>query len=136
MNYRDESQRCAAILTLLTVAGAEDHWTLRGPTPEARRRHAESGGLATDERIILAAAWGLWDGSGRLRFADFHRLCRTCFEAISSLLEADGSPDAIDRWIGAHTHPDCRCAQKRPAGTLRETMRVASWRDSGSWPGF
>jgi hypothetical protein len=136
MNYRDERQRSAAIVTLLTVAGVEDLWTLRGPSLEARRRREEPGGLATDERIMIAAAWGLWDGTGRLRFADFHRLCKRCFEAISSLLESDGGPEAVDHWIGQHTRPECRCTQKHPAGGHRETVRVASWRESGSWPGF
>lgn len=136
MNYRDERQRSAAIVTLLTVAGAESLWTLRGPTIEARRRRDEPGGLATDERIMIAAAWGLWDGTGRVRFADFHRLCVPCFEAISSLLEADGGPDAVERWIGQHTRPECRCAQKHAGGAHREAPRIASWRESGSWPGF
>lgn len=132
MKFRDDHQRCAAIVTLLTVAGTGEIWTLRGPALEARRRRGVEGGLATDDRVLLSIAWSIWDGSVRVRFTDLHRLCARCFEAATTLLESEG-PAAVDRWIGDHTRPEHRCLQRVPSQPRAETLRVASWRSHGSW---
>ena len=114
-------------MTLMTVAGGEDLWTLRGPTNEALRR-MEPGGLATDERIVLAAALRLWNEGGRVSVADLHRLCPRCFDALSRLVELD-SPEAVDGWIGQFTQRSARCLQRAGSVELEgKTRRIASWR--------
>lgn len=71
-HWRNEGERARACRTLLETVRKGDLWTSRGPTDEAERLRDAVGGsyLTRYERVVLLAAFALWDGSGGLTLAE------------------------------------------------------------------
>jgi hypothetical protein len=104
MLWLDDMTRARAIRCLLATAGIGDLWSIYGPTPRARAEKLRGGtGLSQEQRILLSAAWALWDGSGTLRMLALMPLAPGRLEAVISLLGAlSRGPAAVDAWISAH----------------------------------
>jgi hypothetical protein len=107
--FRDDAQACRALGALLaTLPALRTFWTSSGPTPQALALlEADGGPLSSGERVLLLAAFALWNGSGRLTFADIlARLDGPPLEALCSLVVAmKRRPSDVDAWIAAHAPP-------------------------------
>jgi hypothetical protein len=79
-------------------------WMASGPTPQALAFvRAGGGSLAGDERILLLAAFALWNGQGGIPLVEVvEQLDRRPAERLCSLVVAiKRGAKAIDEWIGA-----------------------------------
>jgi len=77
-------------------------WTDGGPTETAiALMEANGGPLSSGERIVLLAAWAVWNGHDGARFADVvYRLDGRNLVALGTLLIAVASSGAaIDTWL-------------------------------------
>jgi len=101
----DDGQRCRAIEALLGVAGMGHLWSSLGPTRAARRLR-EADELPVDERVMLSAAWALWDGSGAIHVSTIDLLDERSAAALSELVIALGrGPVAVDAWLARYAEP-------------------------------
>jgi hypothetical protein len=102
VGFRDETHACSAIRALLGSVGLEGLWTLSGPTREADLLRNEKGAaLPTPQRILLLAAFDLWNGQGGVAFVEVaqglpSRPARTLLTLTAA---ASLSPTAVDRWL-------------------------------------
>jgi hypothetical protein len=91
-----------ACRVLCKRVGLAHLWTDNGPSAEARRlRDADGGPLSSGERVIVLAAWAVWNGEGGLLFGDVvERLYGPHIEALCSLLVAHAAGDeALRGWV-------------------------------------
>jgi hypothetical protein len=88
------------------MAGIEGAWTHDGPSESARDLRTNYGhALTPAQRVLLSAAWGLWDGSESIRIACLWRESPAWCEALTALVIAQGQGTAsLDRWIDKHQH--------------------------------
>ena len=100
--FRNDRQACEALQMLLGTVRLEHLWTKDGPTRAALRyRDANGGPLSSGERIILLAAFDLWNQSGGLKLAEVPGSLDTGrARTLLSLLSAitNGS-DAVEQWL-------------------------------------
>lgn len=90
---------CRALCADVGLGGL---WTDDGPTDRAMElRDAGGGPLSTGERIMVLAAWDVWNSDGNVRLSDVvHRLDDHRLATIASLLLAVmGGSNAIDAWL-------------------------------------
>jgi hypothetical protein len=101
--FRDDRQLARACRALLASVRLARLWTTDGPTPEALALLEANGGpLSSGERIMVLAAFALWNGSGELRLAEVvATLDRERMAALCSLLIASRE-DAVDAWLARH----------------------------------
>lgn len=101
MVFRDDRQRAAVCRAVCAQAGLK-LWAKDGPTERAKELLAQDGGpMSTGERVMFLAAFALWNGHGKVLFADVcDRLDRPNLECLGSLLVALGrGVDAVDAWL-------------------------------------
>jgi hypothetical protein len=107
VGFRDDRQGAAACRVLLDrIPGTRGLWTDSGPTPGAVELMKNDGGpLSSGERVMLLAAFALWNGDGQLSVDDLLRLDGENLQAVGSLLVAMGTPmqplDAYGVPVGA-----------------------------------
>jgi hypothetical protein len=103
--FRDEFQASRALRALLQSSpGTADMWMATGPTTQALAFVRAGGGpLAGGERILLLAAFALWNGQGGIALAEVvEKLDLRPAERLCSLVVAiKRGAQAIDDWIGA-----------------------------------
>lgn len=102
--FRSDEQLARTCRALCSLAGLGSLWTLEGPSPRAMALlEADGGPLSSGERVVVLAAWNIWNGSGNVSLSDVvHRLDDRCLAALGSLLVAiAGGGSAIDRWLAA-----------------------------------
>lgn len=69
--WKSEKARCAAIRKMLSGSSVQRLWTDSGPTGEAIDLLAADGGpLSSGERVLLLAAFDLWNGMGKCRLSE------------------------------------------------------------------
>lgn len=96
--FRSREQAARVCRTLLGRVGLEKHWSLAGPSPEARL--APPNGANSDERRLLEACWTLWEGTSTLSLDQLLCLGPDHLEALGELVAALArGPDAIDGWV-------------------------------------
>ena len=104
--FRDDQQLARACRALLATARLERLWGDEGPTPHPSELLATNGGaLSSGERVMLLAAWALWNGSGGVTLAEMlERLDVDTAEALCFLILASKyGGDAVDDWIAEHS---------------------------------
>jgi hypothetical protein len=103
--FRDRLQAARACRVLLRTLRLERLWTLEAPTAEAVDLLAMNGGpLSSGERVLLLAAFALWNGDGSLKLVEVvQQLDVTPAHALCALISAlkDG-PEAVDAWLKLH----------------------------------
>jgi hypothetical protein len=102
---REARQLSRALMLLLrSVPRLADLWTEQGPTPVALAlRDAKGGSLSSGERILLLAAFDLWDRSGGATVNDLLQLEPGRRQALCSLVIALGhGSDTVDSWLVVH----------------------------------
>jgi hypothetical protein len=116
----DDVLRCRAIEALLGVAGMGDLWTSLGPTRRARACRTDAD-LPEDERVMLSAAWALWDGTGAIRVASIDRLDATWAAALTELVLAFGrGATEVEAWLERYgDRPGARGVPARSAPIRR-----------------
>jgi hypothetical protein len=101
--FRDEFQASRALRALLqTTPGTSGMWMTSGPTPQALAFVRAGGGpLAGGERILLLAAFELWNGRGGISLSEVvEQLELKPAERLCSLVLAiKRGAKAIDDWI-------------------------------------
>lgn len=100
--FRNDRQMCEAIQALLETIRLDHLWTQDGPTHAALKyRDANGGPLSSGERILLLAAFDLWNGSGELKLSEVPGpLDPQKARKLLSLLSAMTSgSDAVDQWL-------------------------------------
>src|SRR6185437_2739583 len=100
--FRNYRQACEVLQTLLESVRLDHLWTSNGPTDAALRyRDANGGPLPSGERIMLLAAFDLWNDTGGLKFAEVPGpLDPQRAQKLLSLLSAmTYGSDAVDRWL-------------------------------------
>src|SRR5947209_16879723 len=111
--FRNDRQACEALQMFLGTVRLEHLWTPDGPTTAALRyRDANGGPLSSGERIILLAAFDLWNQSGGLKLVEaLESLDTKRTHKLLSLLSAitNGS-DAVDQWLSNERHGYARTA--------------------------
>lgn len=89
MDFENEEQRQKACHTLMLVAGRSDLWPQTGPTEAAQELRDQGGGsISPGERVMLLAAFTLWDGDDRVGLSELTRLSPKNLFAVGSLLAA------------------------------------------------
>lgn len=100
--FRNDRQACEAIQALLSTVRLEHLWNPDGPTSAALKYRDSNGGpLSSGERVLLLAAFDLWNSTGGLKFSEVPGpLDPARARKLLSLLSAitNGS-DAVDQWI-------------------------------------
>ena len=100
--FRSEAQQARVCRALCERARLDGMWTEAGPTQAAIALLDVNGGpLSSGERIVLLAAWAVWNSDDGCRFADvLYRLDGPNLRALGTLMlaVADGG-QAIDEWI-------------------------------------
>lgn len=111
MSWRTEQQRGDVARTLLRSLHREDLWTEDGPTAKAvELLEADGGPMSSGERVMLLAAFDVWNGQGHARLDEvMYSLDPERLRLVASLLLAlaEGGA-AIDRWLefqGTIPHP-------------------------------
>jgi hypothetical protein len=102
--FRDDRQRAAVCRTVCAQAGLT-FWTEDGPTERAKQLLKDDGGpMSTGERIMFLAAFALWNGHGKVLFADVaDRLDGPNLECLGTLLVAlSQGAEAVDAWLDRH----------------------------------
>lgn len=124
--FRNDHQKCEALSLLLEPVRLDRLWNQNGPTPEAAQRR-EVGG-SPGERVMVRAAWDLWNGTGGVRLAEMlNTLDSVNFQLLATLLLAvDLGSDWVDLWIlgresGQHVASDQE--------TIRNLLLVTIERD-------
>ncbi len=100
--FRSEAQLARVCRALCERVRLDGMWTDAGPTETAIALMESNGGpLSSGERIVLLAAWAVWNGHDGARFADvIYRLDGRNLVAIGTLLIAVASSGAaIDTWL-------------------------------------
>jgi hypothetical protein len=100
--FRSEAQLARACQALCEGVRLEGMWTDAGPSETAiALMEADGGPLSSGERIVLLAAWAVWNGHDGARFADvIYRLDGRNLVALGTLLVAmAGGGAAIDAWL-------------------------------------
>ncbi len=100
--FRSEGQLARACRALCAQVGLRSLWTSEGPSERAVEiLEANGGPLSSGERIVVLAAWSIWNGSGNATLGDaVHRLDDRNLVALGSLMIAVASgARAIDGWI-------------------------------------
>ncbi len=104
--FRDDNQASRAIATLLfSLPALRTFWTATGPTPAALELLEHDGGpLSSGERVLLLAAFALWNGDRKLALADVvEHLDGEPVETMCSLIVAmKRGAAAVDEWITEH----------------------------------
>jgi hypothetical protein len=116
--FRDTQQIAAALRVLLQPVHLSRLWLDDRPTPEASelRTAADS----ASERVMLCAAWDLWNGSGglsldrMLNVLDANNTLRLCTLIMAAATGAAAVDSWIDRWkrsdefarVLGKTHPE------------------------------
>jgi hypothetical protein len=98
--FRNDKQRATVCEALCAQVGLRDFWTEEGPSAQAKELLKEEGGtMSSGERIMFLTAWAVWNGHGKVLFADvIERLDDTNLEAVGNLLVAFAT-DSIDEWL-------------------------------------
>ena len=100
--FRSEAQLARVCRALCERVRLDGMWTDAGPTETAIALMESNGGpLSSGERIVLLAAWAVWNSHDGARFADvIYRLDGRNLVAIGTLLIAVASSGAaIDTWL-------------------------------------
>ena len=100
--FRSEAQLASVCRALCERVRLDGMWTDGGPTETAiALMEANGGPLSSGERIVLLAAWAVWNGHDGARFADVvYRLDGRNLVALGTLLIAVASSGAaIDTWL-------------------------------------
>lgn len=95
--WRSEQARNEAILKMLsTTPGVLRVWSNRGPSDEAvRLLDADGGYLSSGERLLLKAAFDLWNGRGHCRVDELlDALDEKRLRAVAEALMARDAPMA------------------------------------------
>lgn len=106
MHFRDSAQRAAVCRALCApLAASPPLWDDQGPTGRAEGLLEQDGGpLSAGERVLLLAAWAVWNADRSLALADLHRLSDAHLERLGSLLvAASRNADAVDLWLRRYT---------------------------------
>ena len=107
--FRNERQRSAVAYVLLDSLQLGKLWTVEGPTEAACTLLKKRGGsLSSGERLILLAAFDLWNGDGHADFSELlYRLDDTRLHLLGSFLVAFASGSSgVDRWLAKHLRTD------------------------------
>jgi len=105
--FRDREQAARVCRTLLVRVGLDGHWSLEGPSPEARL--APPNGANSDERRLLEACWTFWERTSTLSLDQLLRLEPAHLEALGELIAALArGADAIDGWLDRAERADGR----------------------------
>jgi hypothetical protein len=102
--FRSEAQLARACRALCERVRLDGMWTDAGPTETAvALMEANGGPLSSGERIVLLAAWAVWNGHDGARLADVvYRLDGRNLHALGTLMLAVAAGGhAIDAWIAA-----------------------------------
>lgn len=94
-----QARVCQALCSQVRLGGM---WTATGPSAEAKQLlEADGGALSGGERIVLLAAWAVWNGDGAIPLGDvISRLDGRALRAVGALLMAIASGEgAIERWL-------------------------------------
>jgi hypothetical protein len=100
--FSSEAQLARVCRALCERVRLDGMWTETGPTDTAiALMEANGGPLSSGERIVLLAAWSVWNGHDGARFADVvYRLDGRNLVALGTLLVAVASGGAaIDAWL-------------------------------------
>lgn len=100
--FRNDRQMCEALQALLESVSLDHLWTLDGPTRAALKyRDANGGPLSSGERILLLAAFDLWNGTGNLKFGEVPGPLdpRRARKLLSLLSAITCGSDAVDQWL-------------------------------------
>ena len=99
--FRNDAQVNAVCRVLLEKLYVKGLWTDEGPT-ETALSHLEQNGapLSRGERVLLLAAFAIWNVNEKLPFADVFKLDDDRLAALASLLLAcSRGSSAVDAWI-------------------------------------
>jgi hypothetical protein len=100
--FRSDAQLARVCRALCADVGLAHLWTDDGPSDEAiGLRDAGGGPLSSGERIMVLAAWDVWNSHGSTNLGDVvHRLDGRRLATIGTLLVAvAGGMHAIDAWL-------------------------------------
>ena len=100
--FRSEAQLARVCQALCADVGLARLWTEDGPSDEAvELRDAGGGPLSSGERIMVLAAWDVWNSHGATNLGDvMHRLDGHRLATLGSLLLAvAGGMYAVDEWL-------------------------------------
>lgn len=99
--FRNDAQVNAVCRVLLEQLYVKGLWTDDGPTETAFSHLEQDGGpLSRGERVLLLAAFAIWNGNEKLPFGDIFHLDDDRLAALASLLMAfSRGSTAIDAWL-------------------------------------
>lgn len=100
--FRSDDQLARVCGALCALVGLGSLWTIEGPSPRAIALLESDGGpLSSGERIMVLAAWNIWNDSGKVSLGDaIHRLDDRSLAVLGALLVAvAGGANGIDRWL-------------------------------------
>jgi len=102
--FRSDAQVNAVCRVLVEQLYLKDLWTDEGPTEKAHSYFEQDGGpISRGERVLLLAAFAIWNGSDALAFTDVFKLDDERLAALATLLLAcSRGSTAIQEWIVKH----------------------------------
>ena len=98
--FKNDKQRAAVCFALCAKVGLKNFWTEDGPSARAKELlHQDGGTMSSGERIMFLTAWAVWNGHGKVLFADvIERLDDSNLETVGNLLVAFAN-ESIAEWI-------------------------------------
>jgi hypothetical protein len=105
--WRNDTQRSAAIRTLLKAARVERFWTSEGPSSvlvELAEGGFRSSPYSHGETVMLQVAMDFWNGSGKALWADLLEVLdlNNLQNTVDLAVAVANGGDAVDRWITEH----------------------------------
>lgn len=124
LEYCDE-RRAKAICTLLGIADLGHVWSADGPSELANELRRNGEGITIAQRMMLCAAWALWDGSEAILLARLaHENARYADVLTHLIIATTQGASAMEKWIHQYG-PQSKSGVHRtskPAGWAREEL--------------
>lgn len=125
--FRNDQQKCQAIMVLLGPCGMAEYWTLDGPTAAAvELLERKGGGHSHGQGLMLRAAFDVWNGDGVTPLSELiavldpgnlHMLC-------SLLICANIANECVDQWIASYGSFQLRIVPTKPITPPSEPLPV------------
>lgn len=127
--FRNDAQKCQAILALLQPSGMDQYWTETGPSEIAvSLLERNGGGHSSGQALMLKVAFDIWNGEGKATLGDIlGKLDEINLGMLSTLMSAANvSAEDVDRWIKLEArNKDTRAAYARALATPGGKARLA-----------